>query len=124
MSSFEPGKSRGFNQKGRKKRRAKWSTKTLQVMAEQPWGFWNNPAPVGKNMCPYSEKGTFNGLYHSRNPPYRAVETKENLGKVHQKKVACPLCGRRLMGWVRISHDADFLGVAVPPHKRKGWWKK
>lgn len=124
MYSLGLSKNRDFDRKGKRKRRAKWSNKTLKVRAERPWGFWNGPPTVGNNMCPYSEKGTFNGLYHSRNPPYRAVEVEENLGRKHREKVTCPLCKRRLWGWVRISHDADFLGVVVPPHKRKKWWKK
>lgn len=98
------------------------SKREIKMRSRRPWAF-NNPAPAGKNMCPYNEKKS-NGLYHSRRPANRAVETKENLGKLHRRRVECPVCKRRLWGWVTIGHDADFHTVDVPPHKRKKWWKK
>lgn len=107
-----------------KKSKTKFSTKTLQTMSEKPGGFWSDYVAPGSNMCPYDEKGKSSGLYNTRRPARRAVEVKENLGKAHRGRVTCPLCKRRLQGWVIISHDADFIRLAVPPHKRRKWWKK
>ena len=75
-------------------------------------------------MCPYDEKGGDTGLNHSRYPAMRAVLADENLGAKHRKRVTCPLCKRRMWGWVRIGHDSDVIAIHVPPHKKKKWWKK
>jgi hypothetical protein len=42
-----------------------------------------------------------------------------------RQRVKCPVCGRRLRGRILVdTQDMEIFGVAVPPHKAKGWWKK
>lgn len=63
-------------------------------------------------MCEFFEK--FHPSRHEE--PYDDKPFK-------RQRVECPSCGRRMMGWM-IIHDGEVLKYAVPPHKRKGWWKK
>lgn len=100
------------------------SRREQRVRTRRPWGFWDSPRPLGKSACPYNSKGWDRGSLYGLHSWRRAVVDSVNLGQVHRGRVVCPLCGRRLWGWVSIGHDADFYGLQVPPHKRKKWWKK
>lgn len=40
------------------------------------------------------------------------------------ERLTCPVCGRRLFGWLVIDEDGEPCGYVVPKHKPKGWWKK
>lgn len=51
------------------------------------------------------------------------VFSHREVRKAQRKRVVCPECGRRLLGWVTVGYD-DELRVTVPRHKRKGWWRK
>ena len=39
-------------------------------------------------------------------------------------KLTCPVCGRRVVAWVRVGHDGDVQEYTLPPHKVKNWWKR
>lgn len=43
--------------------------------------------------------------------------------KTRRKRVACPVCKRRLVARVAVGYD-DELRYVVPKHKRKRWWRK
>lgn len=40
------------------------------------------------------------------------------------RRVRCPACGRSMMAAVRYCHDGCCAFQCIPPHKKKGWWKK
>jgi len=40
------------------------------------------------------------------------------------KRVRCPVCGRSMWAARRTCHDGCCEMYCVPPHKKKGWWKK
>lgn len=40
------------------------------------------------------------------------------------KWIRCPECGRRMHSAVRYCHDGCCAYHCVPPHHRKGWWRK
>lgn len=40
------------------------------------------------------------------------------------KKVECPVCGRRMMGWMFLQAEGEIVKYAIPIHKKKHWWKK
>jgi len=42
---------------------------------------------------------------------------------VKRVRIKCPLCGRRIMSSVMLTHDADDVMHTLPPHKPKAWWK-
>jgi len=71
-------------------------------------------------LCPYSNKG-FGGRRLC--DPCRAVDAEKN-EKRKRVRVVCPVCRRRMWGWAVYDHDACFVFTAVPPHKRKAWWRK
>lgn len=73
-----------------------------------------------KHRCPYDNKG-YGG---SRLADLRAYEASDEDLAQRRTKVQCPLCGRRLVGWATISHDGYIVRYVVPPHKKKGWWKR
>lgn len=39
------------------------------------------------------------------------------------RRVQCPYCNRRMKPDTNTQPDGDMM-YRVPPHKRKGWWKK
>lgn len=41
---------------------------------------------------------------------------------IKRKRVRCPVCGRKMWGWAYIQDCG--VEYKIPPHKRKGWWKK
>lgn len=43
---------------------------------------------------------------------------------VKRKRVKCPVCGRRMWGFITSCDDGCCLFYLVPPHKKKKWWKK
>jgi len=38
-------------------------------------------------------------------------------------RLTCPICKRRLMSSVSLTHEADDVMHTIPPHKPKKWWK-
>lgn len=75
-------------------------------------------------MCPYSGNRGYDREDRQRTGHH--VFTDREVAKAQRKRVVCPVCKRRLIGWVTVLHSdcQDVLRVTVPRHKRKGWWKK
>lgn len=73
-------------------------------------------------MCPYydADRGV---SVAAREREYHIVYPECEVRKLRRKRVTCPVCGRRMRGWVASGYD-DELRYIVPQHKRKGWWKK
>ncbi|KKN26949.1 hypothetical protein LCGC14_0869450 [marine sediment metagenome] len=61
----------------------------------------------------YAKKSISHDLASSRD-----TSTKELI------RVKCPKCKRRIWGQTKYCHDGCCTLIRVPPHKRKGWWKK
>lgn len=40
------------------------------------------------------------------------------------KRVKCPVCGRKMWAARRVCSDGDDFAWCVPPHKVKGWWRR
>lgn len=72
-------------------------------------------------MCYYQTKHGGGARLHSF---HRAVEVSNKYWEQKRVRVKCPVCGRKMWGWAVIGHDADIYYYAIPPHKRKRWWKK
>lgn len=63
----------------------------------------------------------------------RADEEMQARGELHydppahptviHKRIRCPECKRRMIADTSFGHDG-ILRFRVPPHKRKGWWKR
>lgn len=73
-------------------------------------------------MCSYSgQRGDSVG---DRSFVYHRVFSGKEVKKAQRRRVTCPVCKRRLMGWVSVGMLEEKLRVVVPPHKRKAWWKR
>lgn len=82
---------------------------------------------MAKEMCSGGQ-GKCRSCTLTQDPLDRAVilsdrEFKKR-GCTKKVKVTCPVCGRRLIGWNVIDHDAMLVRISIPMHKPKGWWKK
>jgi len=77
---------------------------------------------TNKHMCSYSTKG-YGGCRPS-DPHSRAHIVRDKDWTQKRVKVQCPVCKRKLDGWLMMDHDGVDRGYAIPKHKRKGWWKK
>lgn len=74
---------------------------------------------TNKKLCPYYQK--------NRGQSKACREHDNHLlsaGDIKRKKIVCPVCKRRLWGWVAMRLDCDKPLYLVPKHKRKKWWKK
>jgi len=49
--------------------------------------------------------------------------SKEKKGS-YLKRAYCPTCKRHLETYLELCHDGCCFSVMIPPHKRKGWWKR
>lgn len=72
-------------------------------------------------MCPHYDKM---GTTAYRRDQEKTFGHMKPQGKVAPKRVTCPKCGRRIMARVSVDHDGINLIYSIPPHKKKGWWKK
>lgn len=77
---------------------------------------------MNDKMCPYFDEKR-GASVDDRGRACHAVHDSKDVKKLQRKRVTCPVCGRRLMGWIAVGYD-DELRLVVPPHKKKGWWKK
>jgi hypothetical protein len=73
-------------------------------------------------MCPFS--GPRGDPVGDRAAVHHQVFPEAEVKKAQRKRVTCPVCKRRLLGWVSVGMCEEKLRVVVPPHKRKAWWKK
>jgi len=66
--------------------------------------------------------------FTNRNIGRHSAET-DGLGQIcehpttFRKRVTCPVCKRRMKADTKFGPDAVLMW-RVPPHKRKGWWKR
>lgn len=51
-------------------------------------------------------------------------EADKEARRASKKHVRCPKCGRRLKPRISFCHDGCCVYLSIPPHKKKGWWKK
>jgi len=51
-------------------------------------------------------------------------ERTEKFFTKKNKRVICPVCGRKMWAARRTCHDGCCEMYCVPPHKKKGWYKK
>lgn len=77
-------------------------------------------------MCTYENKNGNRGSFSPGTTDhwFRMMVTSDKDWKQERKRLTCPVCKRRMIGWVVIGHDADIIYHAIPPHKKKKWWKK
>lgn len=71
---------------------------------------------------------SFTGNYEYVGPAKVSVsyyEVREmNVRPPDKVRVKCPECKRRIFGQMKYCDDGCCTFIRVPPHKRKGWWKK
>jgi hypothetical protein len=73
-------------------------------------------------MCSYSDlRGYLLGDPHRTCSPDKST-LDFFTGK--NKRVTCPVCGRKMWAARRTCDDGCCEYYCVPPHKVKGWWKK
>ena len=68
-------------------------------------------------LCPYRDK-------YRGTPLNSGGRWGFKTGVKKHVRVACPECGRRMIGWAAVCHDGCCVEYTVPPHKPKCWWKK
>jgi hypothetical protein len=56
--------------------------------------------------------------------PTIQIYNKEETFKIKAKRIVCPECGRKVWSSVRSCDDGCCIFHCIPPHKKKGWWKK
>lgn len=85
---------------------------------------------MAKNkMCDYKETDNRpphgkNGLRYHGHPWIDDYTHEEQFRKIYKRvRVKCPKCGRRLIAWAAI-HEGEVMHFAVPPHKKKRWWRR
>lgn len=81
-----------------------------------------------EDLCPGDNQAVWEHLGYSprlnRTLDGFGQPTEATYALVKRKRLTCSTCGRRVTSRIRITHDADDAVHSLPPHKRKGWWKK
>jgi formylmethanofuran dehydrogenase subunit E len=45
-------------------------------------------------------------------------------GQTKRIRMTCNDCGRKVLSSVMMDEDGQMIFHSIPPHKRKGWWKR
>jgi len=75
-------------------------------------------------MCPYYDKDYVRVVHRGAFDQPILAETSREAEKMSRKKVKCPECGRKLYPRIGFCEDGCCVLTRIPPHKKKGWWKK